>query len=407
MESMQYFLRVLLSACLALTGLLPVFITILVPAAAQADEIAPYSKPYHKQGRGWYPSIYWSTGRNLGSYYFPSTDGELFRELTDQEWDKERYGVVYIYRPDSQWAAEELEAPSYYINDQNVFNLRSGSYIYLLLPPGTYDLAARKSLMPVFGLEAHDNKLYAAFDLNLQADFGLQISAGTELWVRHSEISLPAKRHPDILPEDEMATADVQLVDREQAMTEIIYTRFMTESFWHPNDSTRIEALLSGDMEEYGWWSVIFPWSDNFLWGIPIFYLPSDLVRQLMGERPLTIEQKLYKLKDDPERYLATLRAMREPKRNYVRPWQPPSNGLTLNDELVLERLEKEALAGDIKVVNMPEPPPPKPPAEDPWYWPFNRKFPEPPPHPMYLGYKPAMDDQRKARVAAMKESLN
>lgn len=403
---MHYFLRVFLSASVLLAGLLPTISVLLFPVKAQADATAPYSKPFHKQGRGWYPSIYWSTGRNLGSFYFPNTDGSLFREPTDLEWDKEKYGIIYFYRPESQWASEELEAPSYYINDMNVFNLRGGSYTYVVLPTGTYDIAVRKSLLPLIGLESHDNKLFIAFDLNLQADFGLQVSPGQEFWVRHSEVVLPKKRHPDLTPEDEMATADVQLVDREQAMSEIIYTRYLTESFWHPADASRAEELLKGEMKPYGWFEVIFPWSDNFLWGIPIFYVPSDLVRELMGERPLTVEQQLYQLKDDPEAYLEALRAMREPKRNFNRPWQPPSSGLTLNDELTLERLEKDALAGNIKPVKMPEAPPPKEKPEHPWYWPFGREFVAEPRPSMYLGYKPVMDDQRKARVEALKESL-
>ncbi|WP_231877433.1 hypothetical protein, partial [Oleiphilus sp. HI0043] len=45
-----------------------IFPLALSSGQVKADTTAPYSKPFHKQGRGWYPSIYWSTGRNLGSY---------------------------------------------------------------------------------------------------------------------------------------------------------------------------------------------------------------------------------------------------------------------------------------------------------------------------------------------------
>jgi hypothetical protein len=254
MDSMQQLFGVFLSRAGALAGML-IWFGFMV-SAAHADtitpyaNISPYSEPFHKQGRGWYPSIYWSTGRNLGSYYFPNMDGELFRELTAEEWNRERYGVVYFYRPDSQWASEELEAPSYYINDEVIFNLRGGSYTYVLLPEGTYDFAVRKSMIPLFGLEAHDNKLYAAFDFNLQANVGLNVTPGKEIWIRHSEVSLPARLHPDLDPEDPMAKADVQLVERELALSEIIHTRYLTESFWHPTDTTRVEGALNKEMEE-------------------------------------------------------------------------------------------------------------------------------------------------------------
>ncbi|MDV7390613.1 hypothetical protein RZS08_04630, partial [Arthrospira platensis SPKY1] len=75
-------------------NLLHLLLLMSVAAASvyiKADTTAPYSKPFHKQGRGWYPSIYWSTSRNLGSYYLPNTNGELFRELTDQERKAEEY----------------------------------------------------------------------------------------------------------------------------------------------------------------------------------------------------------------------------------------------------------------------------------------------------------------------------
>lgn len=331
--------------------LLHVFLLLSIVSVSvyvEADTTAPYSKPFHKQGRGWYPSIYWSTSRNLGSYYFPNTNGELFRELTDTERKSEEYALIYFYRPDSQWASEELEAPTYYINDTIVFNLRAGSYTYVLLPAGTYDFNVRKSMLPLLGFESFDDKLMMAFDLNLQADFGLVLKPGDVYYVRHSEISYPSKLHSALDPEDEMATADVQLVERDVAIEEMPKTRYLTQSFWHPTDAAQAEELLSGEMQDYGWFSVIWPWSNNFLWGFPIFYLPSDIYRELRGTADMTLEQKLYTLADDPEAYLAKIQELREVRHDWWAPWRKPSSQLTLNDELILDRLEKAAKAGKI-----------------------------------------------------------
>ena len=314
----------------------------------EADVTAPYSKPFHKQGRGWYPSMYWSTSRNLGSYYFPNTDGELFKELNDTERKAADYALVYFYRPDSQWASEELEAPTYYINDTIVFNMRAGSYTYVLLPAGTYDFNVRKSMLPLLGFEAFDDKVMMAFDLNLQADFGLSLKPGDVYYVRHSEVSFPSKLHSQLDPEDEMATADVQLVDREVAMEEIHKTRYLTQSFWHPTDAAKAEELLSGEMQDYGWFSVIWPWSNNFLWGFPFFYLPSDIYRELRGTADITLEQKLYLLADDVDEYLQEIQSLREVRHNWWAPWRKPTSQLTLNNELILDRLEKAAKAGKI-----------------------------------------------------------
>ena len=348
-------------------------VMIFAPAWLFADTKAPYSKPFHKQGRGWYPSIYWSTGRNLGSFYFPNTNGRKFKPLASYEWNSEENGLIYVYRPNSQWAMEELEAPSYYLNDELVFNLRSGSYTVMEIPAGSYDFAARKSMLPLIGFEAFDDKLMMAFDLNLLVDVGLEIDPGSVFYFRHSEVSLPKRLHPELEPDDEMATGDVQLVDEELALEEMVETRYLEHSFWHSNDSERVVDLLNGEMQDYGWFSVIWPWSNNFLFGFPLFELPSDMYRELRGNiGELTLEEELYLLKDDREAYLAAIEERRQPKRNWLAPWRTPKNVLSLNDELLLEKLEAAAIAGEIAV---PESVQEEIAAEEsdnaPWYWPF------------------------------------
>lgn len=382
------------------------FMLVGMPSVVSADTTAPYSKPFHKQGRGWYPSIYWSTGRNMGSYFFPNVDGRPFKALSDYEWDKETHGLIYFYRPDSQWASEEMEAPSYYINDELIFNMRAGSYTYVVLPAGSYDFAVRKSLIPLFGFEAFDDKLMIAFDLNLQADFGLEIDPGSVTYIRHSEVSLPERLHPDLSPDDEMATADVQLVDEELAMTELPATRYLESTFWNASDAMEAEALLDGTMQEYGWFSVIFPWSNNFLFGFPIFYLPSDMFRELRGDNVMTLEQELYLLKDDREEYLAAIEDKRQPKRNWLAPWRKPRSELTLNDELLLDRLEREARAGNIKPVDMTigsgggdD--------EEKWYHFGKYLKPLPEPEPLASTAPKHIAPDRKAEIDRIKQSLN
>tara|TARA_R110002167_G_scaffold18753_2_gene69876 strand:+ start:177 stop:1355 length:1179 start_codon:yes stop_codon:yes gene_type:complete len=388
--------------------LLHVFLLLCIVSVSvhlEADTTAPYSKPFHKQGRGWYPSIYWSTGRNLGSYYFPNTDGELFKELTDSERRSEEYALVYFYRPDSQWASEELEAPSYYINDKIVFNLRAGSYTYVLLPAGSYDFNVRKSMLPLLGFEAFDDKLMMAFDLNLQADFGLSLNPGDVYYVRHSEISFPSKLHPELDPEDEMATADVQLVERDVAIEELPKTRYLTQSFWHPTDAAQAEELLSGEMQDYGWFSVIWPWSNNFLWGFPFFYLPSDIYRELRGSAEMTLEQKLYLLADDVDAYLEEIEDLREIKRNWLAPWRKPSTQLTLNDELILDRLERAAKEGKIVPAPIEEKEWKmffKGDGDAPWYSYFQEDEVEQP-----VDRTSELTPERRNNVALIKQSLN
>ncbi len=348
-----------------------------MPALIAADTKAPYSKPYHKQGRGWYPSIYWSTGRNFGSFYFPNQTGKPFEELRSNQWDSEANGLIYFYRPYSQWADEELEAPSYYINDELIFNLRSGSWTVIELPAGSYDFAVRKSFLPMIGFEAFDDKLLMAFDLNLQADVGLEIDPGKIFYIRHSEVSLPKRLHSELEPDDEMVTADVQLIDRDLALEEMPHTRFLEHSFWHSSDAERVEELLNGTMQDYGWFSIIWPWSNNFLWGFPIWYLPSDMYRELRGEDNMTLEEELYYYADDPEEYIAVLEEMRAPQRNWLAPWREPTRTLSLNDELILENLEKAAREGKIKPAGYTPDYVDSDYEEFFWFWPFDKEAPK------------------------------
>lgn len=349
-----------------------------VSNVAFSDTTAPYSKPFHKQGRGWYPSIYWSTGRNFGSYYFPNETGRPFQELKSTEWDSEVNALIYFYRPSSQWADEEMEAPSYYLNDELVFNLRSGSWTVVELPAGSYDFAVRKSFLPMLGFEAFDDKLMIAFDMNLQADVGLELNPGQIFYVRHSEVSLPRELHPDLAPDDEMASADVQLVGRDLAMEEMPHTRYLEPSFWTASDAEQAEELLNGTMQDYGWFSIIWPWSNNFLWGFPIWYLPSDMYRELKGQDTLTLEQELYLYHEDVDAYLAEIDRRRTPQVNWLAPWREPRRDLSLNDELTLERLERAAKSGNIA----PAPYAPEFATDSTdyeeffWFWPFGQEYP-------------------------------
>jgi hypothetical protein len=246
-----------------------------------------------------------------------------------------------------------------------------------------------------------------AFDLNLQADIGLQIDAGSITYIRHSEVTLPSKRHSLIDAEDPMASADVQLVERDVAMEEMPKTRYLTKSFWHPTDAIDAEEFLRGDMKEYGWFSVIWPWSNNFMFGFPIFYLPSDLYRKLRPNDPLTLEQELYLLADDKDEYLSAIADKRVIRRNWLAPWRKPRNPLSLEDELVLDRLERDALAGNIS----PAPVIVKEPVKKkddglPWYSYFAEE--EVDEENLAIeAREAAMSDMRRTSVARIKQTLN
>ena len=50
-------------------------------------------------------------------------------------WGSNQNAMVYFYRPNSQWAADEIDAPSVYIDDRHYFNIRGNGYTWLEMAP--------------------------------------------------------------------------------------------------------------------------------------------------------------------------------------------------------------------------------------------------------------------------------
>jgi uncharacterized protein DUF2846 len=61
-----------------------------------------------------------------------------------------RNAMVYIYRPDSEWGYEEVQAPTFFVESEQLFGLKSGGYEWLELHGGTYDFYARRPMGILF-----------------------------------------------------------------------------------------------------------------------------------------------------------------------------------------------------------------------------------------------------------------
>lgn len=84
-----------------------------------------------------------------------------------------RNAMVYIYRPDTQWGYEEVQAPIVFVDDEQLFGLKSGGYEWLELHGGTYEFSARRPLGILF--------LKTAFQIPLQ------VEGGQNYYFRYSE----------------------------------------------------------------------------------------------------------------------------------------------------------------------------------------------------------------------------
>ncbi|MDO6823345.1 DUF2846 domain-containing protein [Marinobacter sp. 1_MG-2023] len=172
-------------------------------------------------------TFYHSIGKSVGSFLHP-VSGHDFVHLDNDEWDS-RHAVLYFYRTHSQWAEDEIESPSVYIDDTHYFNIRNNSFTWLVVNPGERHLAMRRPLLGLEGLNS--------FSLSLIADATLTVEPGRIYYLRYNELSEPTQMHPELDPEHPLAEGHLQLVTREYAMQrqEIISTRFLNSDMLAPN----------------------------------------------------------------------------------------------------------------------------------------------------------------------------
>lgn len=186
-------------------------------------------------------TIYQSIGKSVGGFLHP-VSGPDFVHIPNDQWDRKN-ALVYFYRTHSQWAAEEIESPSVYIDDKHYFNIRNDSYTWLEVSPGERHIAMRRPLLGLEGLNS--------FSLSLIADATLTTEPGRIYYLRYNELTEPEQPHPDLDPEHPLAQGDLQLVTRDYAMQadQIISTRFLNSDLLAPNHAATSIVEINEDMD--------------------------------------------------------------------------------------------------------------------------------------------------------------
>lgn len=187
-------------------------------------------------------TIYQSIGKSVGSYLHP-VSGHDFVHIDNDSWDRE-HAVLYFYRTDSQWAADEIEAPSVYIDDNHYFNIRNDSFTWLVVSPGERQIAMRRPLLGLEGLNS--------FSLSLIADATLKVEPGHIYYLRYNELTEPVRANPELDAEHPLAQGDLQLVSRDYAMQsqEIVSTRFLNSDLLAPNHAA-VSIVESNEDADY------------------------------------------------------------------------------------------------------------------------------------------------------------
>ncbi|MFE8073262.1 DUF2846 domain-containing protein [Marinobacteraceae bacterium S3BR75-40.1] len=175
-------------------------------------------------------TVYQSIGKSVGPFVHPVT-GQDFVHIPNEEWNTSKNALFYFYRPNSEWASQEIESPSVYIDDHHYFNIRANSYTWMEVYPGTRHIDIRRPLLGLEGVESH----LLSLDLSRIADADVTVEPGHVYYFRYSEESEPEKVHPMLAPDDPLASGTLTLVPRDVAIQEIVDTQFLNSDMLAPN----------------------------------------------------------------------------------------------------------------------------------------------------------------------------
>ena len=191
-----------------------------------------------------------SADRTLGSFFKP-VDGPLFRAVPDAPDNR---AFLIVYRPYSEWADAELEAPSVYVNGEVVLNIRSNGYALFNLDPGHYQMVIKR---PAFGQDLFfmEGSLLEDQPVNFNkiGGFDLNAAAGKTYYLRYSELTSP----PYDPETDKSLSGDgpLQFITWNAAKTELAQSRLI-QPLKLLGDLELDVALEDSktDSEESSWW---------------------------------------------------------------------------------------------------------------------------------------------------------
>jgi len=183
--------------------------------------------------------VYQSIGHNHGAF-FATVSGEKFSPISDLT-DHENKALLYIYRPNSEWAEDEVEAPSFYLNDERIANIRANGYTWFELEPGEYEIVMRRPLLGLEGFATDDFE----FDIKRIAQLNLEVQENQVYYLRYSEIDPPSSAFQVTSQKQLIQESPLILVTTDLALQELAVTRMLPEGgrFIEPPDSSTIDEL--------------------------------------------------------------------------------------------------------------------------------------------------------------------
>ncbi len=163
--------------------------------------------------------IYQSLGKSIPGSWLHPVNGPEFS--LPEDVDMENHALLVIYRPHSQWASEEIESPSFYIDDEREFGIKNDAFYWFEVEPGKRHLVIRR---PLLGLEGTSH-----FSLRIISDFNVDLKAGQTYYLRYSELTAPPMDKA-LSEEEPMGDGAMFLIPEVLAQRDILTTQFDDQS---------------------------------------------------------------------------------------------------------------------------------------------------------------------------------
>ncbi len=156
-----------------------------------------------------------------------STPGTFFKPLQGphfkaQALPDEDNALVYLYRPQSDWGDQELEAPGVFLNNELIGVLPSGGYLALEFDVDNYRLEMRRPLFGSYWTLFADGPL----EFTRIASFTLEAETGAVYYLRYDELNPPPAK--DTQPEE--GDGPLQVVGERLGLEELPATRLVQDS---------------------------------------------------------------------------------------------------------------------------------------------------------------------------------
>ncbi|WP_017940027.1 DUF2846 domain-containing protein [Zestomonas thermotolerans] len=144
--------------------------------------------------------------------FFGSLDGPVFQAHARSDAG---HALVYVYRPQSRWADQELEAPGLFLDGRLVGALPSNGYLALELDGASYHVEMRRPLLGSYWTLFADG----LFDFTRITAFTLETEAGGTYYLRYDELNPPPQNGQPSIAEGPLQLVSAQLGEREIAAT--------------------------------------------------------------------------------------------------------------------------------------------------------------------------------------------